>query len=190
MSSRVQDVFGAALRVAAKTELGVELSDGDSRELSVLGTLREALNRLKVRLTVRRAVPGTSSDDSVQVHLAVYEVAAEATGDFADDPTARRRFIRRAVEAEQARTFGEDRVASKIAEAEQICDDTRANSVAQRQFIRRVDRLRRKQLNRLQTGILDSETLTHAIDKLNDLYGRYISAALAIDGVTQSLPGG
>jgi hypothetical protein len=173
MSSRLQDLFAAAMRVAALVELSLPLSESEGRELAVLGDLETALARLRERMTVQRMVPGADQNERLQVRLAVYELAAEATG----GSEALREVIKRGVEAEAAAAAAELRETGKIQQAERIFDESRASSAAQREFIRRVARLRIRQVNRLRISIFDAGALERAIDSLDSLYGTYIADA-------------
>jgi len=179
MSSRLQDLFAAAMRVAALVELSVQLSESEARPLAVFGDLETAMARLRERMTVQRVVPGAEQNERLQVRLAVYELVAEATG----GPEALREVIKRGVEAEAAAAAAESRETGKRQQAEKIFDETRASSPAQREFIRRVGRLRIRQVNRLEMSIFDTNALERAIAELDALYSRYIFDATRVQGL-------
>jgi hypothetical protein len=179
MSPRLQDLFAAALRVAAMVELSIQLSESEARPLAVFGDLETALARLRERMTVQRVVPGAEQNERLQVRLAVYELATEAAG----GPEALREVIKRGVEAEAAAAAAESREAGKIQQAEKIFDESRASSPAQREFIRRVGRLRIRQVNRLRISIFDADALERAIARLDTLYSSYIADATGADGL-------
>lgn len=181
MSPRLQDLFAAAMRVAALVELSVPLSESDARQLAVLGDLDTALDRLRRRMTVQRVIPGTVSNEYSQVRLAVYELAAEATG----GPEALQEVIRRGVETEKAAAAAKSRAIEKIRQFEKIFDERRAASAAEREFIRRASRLRVRQVNQLRISILDAEALERAIAELDVLYGRYMTDAIGPESATE-----
>ncbi len=94
-----------------------------------------------------------------------------------------REVIKRGVEAEAAAAAAESREAGKIQQAEKIFDESRASSPAQREFIRRVGRLRIRQVNRLRLSIFDADALERAIARLYTLYSSYIADATGADGL-------
>jgi hypothetical protein len=174
MSPRLQDLFAAAMRVAASVELSVQLLESEARLFAVFGDLETALARLRERMTVKRMIPGNEQNERSQLRLAVYELAAEAAG----GPEALREIIKRGVEAEAVAAAAESRETEKIRRAEKIFDESRASSAAQREFIRRASRLRIPQVNRLQMSIFDEEALEGAVARLDALYSRYIADAI------------
>jgi hypothetical protein len=113
------------------------------------------------------------------VRLAVYELAAEATG----GPEALQEVIRRGVETETAAAIAESRATEKIRQLK-IFDEHRASSAAEREFIRRASRLRVRQVNQLRMSIFDAEALERAIAELDVLYGRYITDAIGAESTT------
>jgi hypothetical protein len=175
LSPRVRDLFGTAMRLAARVKLSVELTESDAHELAHLRRIETALMRLRERLTIRRVLPGIESDQRMQVRLAVYELAAEANG----GTTAQVEIIRRAVQAAQAKAAETRSAEEKARELLELLDKSKTSSPAQREFIRRVDRLRRRQLHQLRSVIFDQAALDHATCKLDEIYGRYVTAAMA-----------
>jgi hypothetical protein len=62
----------------------------------------------------------------------------------------------------------------------ELLDENKTSSPAQREFIRRVDRLRRSQLHQLRTIIFERGALDQATCKLDEIYGRYVTAAMSL----------
>jgi hypothetical protein len=174
MSLRLQYLFAAAMRLATLAELSVELAEAEACQLAAFGNLETALARLRDRMTVRRAIPGVQRDQRSQVRLAIYELAAEAKGDH----EAVQEIIRRGLEAEAAAAASASRETEKIRDAAKIFEESRASSSAGREFIRRADRLRIRQVNQLRTSIFDEGALERALVKLYELYSRYITQAV------------
>jgi hypothetical protein len=81
------------------------------------------------------------------------------------------------VEAEAAAAAAESQETGRIQQAEEIFDESRASSAAQREFIRRAGRLRTRQINQLRMSIFDAGALERAIVNLDELYSRYIADA-------------
>ena len=160
--------------MAALVKLSVDVSESESRELAVLDRLNTALEKLRERLKIRRAARGVGVDERSQLRLAIFELVAEAHSG-ADGVGE---VIRRGVEAEASAAAQRLRVESEIKAAERIFDENRGSSAAQRQFIRRADRLRTQQVNRLRASIFDSQELSKVISMLDDLYAHYIEQAL------------
>jgi hypothetical protein len=82
------------------------------------------------------------------------------------------------MQAERTAASARSRTDGKIRAMEDLLRDLNASSPDQREFIRRADRLRTRQVNRLRLAIPDTETLAGAIDRLDLIYGRYLSIAL------------
>lgn len=173
-SPRVKDLFGVAMRLAARVRLSIELPEPQARELAVFGSIPAALSRLKERLSIQRAIPGREADRAAQVRLAAFELAAEAAG----GSIARREIIKRAIEAERAAAPARSRAAESVRSIEDLARDLNASSADQREFIRRAGRLRTIQANQLRLAIPDNEALAAAIGRLDVIYGRHLSAAL------------
>ena len=173
-SPRVKDLFGVAMKLAARVRLSIDLPESQARELAVFGSIPAALARLKDRLSVKRAIPGRETDRAAQTRLAAFELTAEAIG----GASARREIIIRAIDAERAATSVRSRAAENIRAIEDLLGEVHASSPDQREFIRRADRLRTKQINRLRIAIYDSEILAGVTERLDQVYGRYLSAAL------------
>ena len=111
-----------------------------------------------------------------QVRIAAYELGVEASG----GSLARAEIIQRVIEAQPELAATMRRAADKASDAEKLLDESRTSSPAQRAFIRRADRLRRDQINRLRASILDQVALDRAINKLDDIYSRAVSEALRL----------
>jgi hypothetical protein len=152
------------------------LTEAESRQLAAFGKLETALRRLSERLSVSVAIPGMQLDRRGQVRIAAYELAAEASG----GSPARSEIIQRVIEAQPELAATMRRAADKASDAEKLLDESRTSSPAQRAFIRRADRLRRDQINRLRASILDQVALDRAINKLDDIYSRAVSEALRL----------
>jgi hypothetical protein len=171
-SPRVKDLFGVAMRLAARVRLSIELPESRARELAVFGAIPAALERLKDRLSVHRSIPGGETDRAAQARLAAFELVAEAAGG------AQREIIMRGIEVERRAAAAGSRTAQNIRSIEELAGELRASSPDQREFIRRADRLRARQINHLRSAIYESEILARVIERLDQVYGRYLSAAL------------
>jgi hypothetical protein len=162
------------MRLAARERLSIELPESQARELAVFGSLSAALARLKDRLSVQRAIPGAVADSAAQVRLAAFELAAEATG----GSTARREIIVQAMDAERAVVSKQSSAAEKLRAIEDLLGEARISAPSQREFIRRADRLRTRQINRLRMMIYDPAILAGIVDSLDKIYSRHLGAAL------------
>ena len=172
----MRDLFGTALRAAARARLHVDLTEAESRQLAAFGKLETALRRLSERLSVSVAIPGMQLDRRGQVSIAAYELASAASGGSLE----RSEIVQRIVQSQPECAATMRRVTDKASDAEKLLDESRTSSPAQRTFIRRADRLRRSQINRMRAAILDATALDQAIDKLDEIYSRAVSEALRL----------
>jgi hypothetical protein len=173
-SARVQQLYAAATRLAIILETGEEVPDEVAGALAVVGSLGQTVSSLRERLKIRRIIP--SDNRSAQVRMAIHELVGGALG-LSNSETD---LIREAVEVERSAAEKSSHVAKLIKEAEQILDESRASSAAQRSFIRKANRLLQKQIDQLQESIVDPDFRDGIINRLIALYSRYLADVLKI----------
>ena len=177
-SPRVRTVAASAIRVASKRCLGTELTNLEASQLAEIGGVQEVIERLQRASAVRRTpLDMTLSQDS-QKRITIAEVLIEAKGTFAEDPAGYIAYLGQLIEKEKAATARSRELERTMHELEEITSQLRAEGAAQRTFLRKADRLRIIQVNRLRSFITDTERLNAALAKLTDIYQHYVDRLL------------
>jgi hypothetical protein len=116
-----------------------------------------------------------------QFRIAVAEIVADARSLHQSNPTARLDFVRAAVMREKEHILSERATAAHTRTAEAVALEIRNSSPRMRAFFREVDRIQRRQANRLRASIPNRERCHLAIQKLDALFENYIRRALKLD---------
>lgn len=178
-SPRVRTVAASAIRVASKRCLGIELTDLEASQLAEIGGVREAIERLQQASQVRRTPIDAALSRDSQKRIMIAEVVVEAKRTFEKDPAGYRAFLDQLIEKEKSATSRSRDFERAMHELEEMTSQLRAKGAAQRAFLRRVDRLRAIQVNRLRSAIFDTERLNASMAKLTGIYRKYLSRVFA-----------
>jgi hypothetical protein len=181
LSPRVLGFAATAIQTIAFCLLNVQVTDPEAFELAGIGDVSEALRLLTERLAYPRRANGMVLPRDSQSRIAVAEIIADAKGLHESDPAARLDFVRRALARESEHINSEREIIERTQAAAALALKIRNSDPQLRAFFRRIDRVRRRQVNRLKSAVPDQERCEIAIRKLDDLFERYIERAMKLD---------
>jgi len=181
-SERVFSVKAAALQLAGRRLLGVQLGDEDALSMVRNANLTEIIAKLRSRLAINRGPQSLVSDKTFQQRLAVTEVRLELTDSSWDGQRRLRQVTRDAIQSgletqRKARTRSDE-----LAGFEAMIDTIAQAGWEFRRFTRMAHRLYRLQRESMLQSIAHPEDRSHAIAELTSLYCHYFSKAFDPSG--------
>jgi len=135
--------------------------------------------RLDDRASIKRSAPGMRPDKDFQTRLAIAEVVLDAKGVSPKGSSAKMQLIEAMIASRREQLQREGELAETSEQLGALTEELQKRGPALRAFLRRGDRLRLRQRNRLQTAIPDETCLSEAYAKLDSLYAEYYRNALS-----------
>jgi len=185
VSPRVRGIWAAAFKLVAKEVRGWEISEEDAAQLAEIGDLSVALRMLEDRLSYGRGTEGVRFSRESLIRIAIAEVNADAKGLHKGDPAARLEFLQAAVAKEVERLRAEREMAGEIGAVEDLQSEIRGSPRLGRYF-RQLDRVRMRQINRLNASILDPDRCETARESLDTLFKFFVRRGLSLTEHIQS----
>ncbi len=179
VSPRVREIWAAAFKLIAKEVRGCQVSQDEAVQLAEIGDLNVALQMLEDRLSYGRGAEGVRLSRESRVRVAIAEVIADAKGLHESDPGARLEFLKAAVTKEAEHLASERETAREIRVSEVLQSEIRDSTPRLRAYIRRLDRVRTLQINRLNVSIPDQDRLETAKNRLDALFETFVRRALS-----------
>lgn len=172
-SERVLKVAAAAVKVLVQQKLGHNLSTEEAESLALSGDLGKAVRDFQQRLRV----PRPALDREGRVKLAARQVALEPSD---ADASEVRNLVQETIKKAEAETKADRVERQSFDEMRQLLVNYETDSPKLRMFMRRSERLWKRQVHRLESAISQREIRDLALDEVREIYTRHFEAAIEL----------
>ena len=171
-------MMAAAIQYAARRILDLKLSDEQAYRLAEIGKLEDVIDRLERRGRVRIVAGSATFDSEFQKALVVEEVVADARGLFgsAKEKEAFRELL---IAQRKKQIDREGNIERETARLGGLTERLRNRGWMERRFLRRADRLRRRQLTQLRARLHDRGGLRIAEERLDNVHAKYLRSLIS-----------
>ncbi len=177
-SERVLSVKAAALQLAGRRLLGLQLADEDALSMVRDSDLRDIIAKLRSRLAIKRGPQSLVSDKRFQQRLAITEIRFELADSSWEGKRRLRQVTRDAIQSGLKMQHRAKSRSDELSVLEAMIETVAQGGWQFRRFSRMAHRLYRLQREKILQSIAHPEERAGAIEELTSLYCRYFSRAV------------